>query len=227
MSSKKSNQNIEIINETPDRFDNFYKIAIIGDCEVGKTALVKTIVNIPFPERYFSTDGQVISNIFIKIKDKTLKLELSDMTGNKGYENLYDIYLKNSSLAILVYDITNRASFRNIESWLQKIESIPKVILVGNKIDLDEIPDGRQVDFEEGQNKVESKIKNFIECSAKTNTNVKEIFIEAAKLLYNSPELLETRNEDNIISEVESEVVGENSAKTKTIEKENTCGKCC
>ena len=227
MSSKKPNHHIEFIDETPVGFDKSYKIAIIGDCEVGKTALVKRIINRQFPESYFSTDGQVVSNIFIKIKDKILKLELSDMTGNKKYESLYEFYLANSSLAILVYDITNNASYRNIESWLEKIESIPKVILVGNKTDLEGIQDGRQVDFEEGQNKVKSKIKNFFECSAKTNTNVKEIFIEAAKLLYNSPELLETRNEDNIISEVESEVVGENSAKTKTIEKENTCGKCC
>ena len=92
--------------------------------------------------------------------------------------------MKDSNLAILLYDITNLESFENIEFWLQELNNYSlssKVILVGNKTDLN---DERKIPEEEGRNKVSLKIRKFIEWSVKNNINIKEIFIEAADLLY-------------------------------------------
>ena len=91
-----------------------------------------------------------------------------------------------SSLAIIVYSIDNENSFNNIESWLNELKTKGNpdinVFLVGNKVDLED----KRVVSKEMANDIcdTNNIKFFMETSAKTGFNVKNIFIEAAKVLY-------------------------------------------
>ena len=88
---------------------------------------------------------------------------------------------------MMVYAIDSKESFTHIETWLKevKLQSNPdiKIFLIGNKADL---LDQREVQEAEAKSfKDESGIHFFRETSAKTGLNAQEVFIEAAKLLYN------------------------------------------
>ena len=88
---------------------------------------------------------------------------------------------------MMVYAIDSKESFTHIETWLKevKLQSNPdiKIFLIGNKEDL---ADQREVQLNEAkQFKEESGIHYFCETSAKSGLNAQEVFIEAAKLLYN------------------------------------------
>ena len=123
---------------------------------------------------------------YLKIEDSNVKLQIWDTCGQEVYRSLIGSFYRNSSLAIIVYSIDNENSFNNIESWLNELKTKGNpeinVFLVGNKVDLE---DKRVVTKEMASDLCEiNNIKLFMETSAKTGFNVKNIFIEAAKVLY-------------------------------------------
>ena len=102
------------------------------------------------------------------------------------YLSLISSFYNNSSWAIIVYSIDNEESFNHIDFWLNELRTKGNpdinIFLIGNKADLE---DNRQINKNDAQDLAENnKIKIFLETSAKTGFNVKNIFIEAAKLLY-------------------------------------------
>ena len=186
MSSKESFQTMEIINDV-DKYDRSFKIIILGDCNVGKTSLIDVVKGNKFKERYNPTVGFDFFSLCVKIYDKIIKLQIWDLSGQETHRSLINDFLKKASLIILVYDITNIKSFENIDTWLKDIKIITeeaKIILVGNKSDL---AGKRVVTEEKGKEKCESNhLTEFIECSSKNGINVKEIFINAAKILHDT-----------------------------------------
>ena len=102
------------------------------------------------------------------------------------YKSLISNFYRNCSLALIVYAINNRNSYEHAENWLNdlKNQSNPnvRVFLVGNKCDLES---ERTISKEEGEAfKNEKKLDKFIETSAKTGTNARNVMLEAAKILY-------------------------------------------
>ena len=189
MENNTSEENIEKLEVLPDdypRYDLSFKIIVIGNSGVGKSCLsIKATKNI-FENNYLATVGFEFFNFNVKINDKVIKLQIWDTCGQELYRSLITNFYRNSSLAILVYTVTDRATFDNIDLWYKELRthSNPnvKVFLIGNKIDLE---DERKIQTEEGQKYAEQyKIDKFFEASAKTGINAKNIFIEAAKLLY-------------------------------------------
>ena len=123
---------------------------------------------------------------YLKIEDSNVKLQIWDTCGQEVYRSLIGSFYRNSSLAIIVYSIDNENSFNNIESWLNELKTKGNpdinIFLVGNKVDLE---DKRVVSKEMANDVCDiNNIKCFMETSAKTGFNVKNIFIEAAKVLY-------------------------------------------
>ena len=163
-----------------------FKVAIVGDCKVGKTSLKKKAANNKFPMNYEATLAYTISHLSAKINNFQLSIELWDTSGDEQYKKLFEYYFKKTTIVILVYDISNRESFENLDNWIKIINNYPEVknvILVGNKSDLD---DQRQVSKVEGENYIISReiIKTFIECSARNYKSVETIFKETIKQLY-------------------------------------------
>ena len=230
MSSKKSNENIEFIPEgdLQKKPDKEFKVVTIGDRRVGKTALIQRIKQNKCIEEYNTTIGIAYNNLNIKINDQILQLKIWDTSGNETYKSISKNYWKSASVAILVYDIANRASFENIDLWLKELDSNSTKILVGNKSDLE---NERKVQFEEGKKKLNLKDNIFMECSVKNGINVKEIFIEAAKLLYKKSNINSTDKKplENAqkVNEINNEVI-DNSKNEKVIKKEekNCCSRC-
>ena len=76
----------------------------------------------------------------IDIYSKQIRMQLWDSSGQKKYRGLIPSYLRNSSGIILMYDITNLESFKNLESWMNLIDESEKnayIILIGNKCNLE------------------------------------------------------------------------------------------
>ena len=115
-----------------------------------------------------------------------IKMQIWDTCGQEIYRSLISNFYRNSSLAVILYSIDNRESFEHAENWLSDLKSQAnpdvRIFLVGNKCDLEE---SRQVKKEEGMKyKNDQGLDLFLETSAKTGYNARNVLIEAAKILY-------------------------------------------
>jgi len=120
-------------------------------------------------------------NLILGENKRLYRVQVWDTAGQETFRSITRSYYKNSACSFLVYDITNRETFKNLNTWLEECKSqTPKTIfmvLVGNKIDLS---DKRQVSTEEGKEFAAKNNMLFIETSAKTNYNIDEIFTMSA-----------------------------------------------
>ena len=176
----------EILPEDQTNFDLSFKLIVIGDSGVGKSCLTNNAVKNIFDDSYNATVGFEFFTFNVKINGKIIKLQIWDTCGQELYRSLITNFYRNSSLAIMVYAINSKESFGNIEMWLRELRthSNPdaKVFLIGNKIDLE---NQRKVEKEMGEQFCkENKLSLFMESSAKTGVNAQNIFIQAAKTLY-------------------------------------------
>ena len=172
--------------EDSAKYDFTFKIIVLGDPGVGKSCLTSRALKDKFEDKYAPTIGFEFLTYTAIIDSKTIKLEIWDTCGQEMYRSLIANFYRNASLAMMVYSINSKESFSHINTWIKevKLQSHPdiKIILIGNKSDLEE---NRQVTIEDAKEFIkENEISFFQETSAKTGKNTKEVFEEAAKILY-------------------------------------------
>ena len=113
----------------------------------------------------------------MEIKGKKLKLHIWDTAGEERYKNITSSYCRGANGILLLYNITDRESFDNLNSWLTEIKRNSDknlcLILVGTNCDLE---NERKVTYQEGKDFATKNGIKFIEVSAKNNINVKEAF---------------------------------------------------
>ena len=193
----------ELLPEDCNQYDLCFKMIVIGDAGVGKSCLTAKATKDMFEETYSVTVGFEFMVFNVKINDTIVKLQIWDTSGQEIYRSLTSGFYRNASLAMMVYAIDNKESFNHIEYWLKeiKLQSNPdiKIFLIGNKADLEE---ERQVQFNTAKTfKEENEINYFSEASAKNGINAKEVFIEAAKLLFKEHLKYKERNFKKIQNE--------------------------
>ena len=193
----------ELLPEDCNQYDLSFKMIVIGDAGVGKSCLTAKATKDMFEETYSVTVGFEFMVFNVKINDTIVKLQIWDTSGQEIYRSLTSGFYRNASLAMMVYAIDNKESFNHIEYWLKeiKLQSNPdiKIFLIGNKADLEE---ERQVQFNTAKTfKEENEINYFSEASAKNGINAKEVFIEAAKLLFKEHLKYKERNFKKIQNE--------------------------
>ena len=119
------------------------------------------------------------------VDGRTVKFQVWDTAGQERYKSLVSMYYRGTKAAILVYDITDERTFRGIRRWTREIkekgEGNVVVVLCGNKVDLAEVK--REVSAKEGKRFAEENGLMFIETSAKSGSNVNEMFKDIAKRL--------------------------------------------
>ena len=184
---KEEEYKIELLPEDYPQYDLSFKLIFIGDSSVGKSCLTTKAVKNNFEEYYQATVGFEFLTFNMKVNDKVVKLQIWDTCGQEIYKSLISNFYRNSSLAVLVYAIDNKESFTHVENWLNDLKSQAnddvRIFLVGNKADLEE---ERKVSKEEGEKyKLDQHLDLFMETSAKTGLNARNVLIEAAKTLYN------------------------------------------
>lgn len=164
-----------------------FKYIIIGDMGVGKSCLLHQFTDKKFLADSPHTIGVEFGTRLIEINGKHIKLQVWDTAGQERFRAVTRSYYRGAAGAIMVYDITRRATFNHIASWLADARNLTNphtvLMLVGNKADLDDGTAGsaREVTFDEAQRFAQSNGLLFLEASAKTGRNVEEAFLHTAR----------------------------------------------
>lgn len=148
---------------------NTYKFILIGNSTVGKTCLFRKLSTGEFMDKSIASIGveKVSLDVTINVdkndkkEKKDFDISLFDTAGQEKFRSITFNYYKGSDGILLLYDITNRNTFDNIELWVDSIkeaidsnvDSRYAIILVGNKLDLiNEDGFERQIKEEEAKN---------------------------------------------------------------------------
>lgn len=165
-------------------FDLLYKILIIGDSAVGKSSILLQFSDQTFSDNYVSTIGVDFKIRTLDVDGKQVKLQIWDTAGQERFQSIVANYYHGSHAIALVYDITDRKSFDNLRKWVSDVDRLANKqvcrIIVGNKTDLSE---KRAVRRDEGQAFADSLGVPFIETSAKTASNVQQLFIQMCQAI--------------------------------------------
>jgi len=179
-------------------YDYLFKIIIIGDGFVGKTALVERITRNDFRTCYNSTIGVDFSSYTLDINEDTIKTYIWDTAGQKCFSSIISAYYSGIAGAVIVFDVTNRESYEKVSYWLNEIkmsnttENKPVIILVGNKIDAQD----RTVSKTEAESFASANDMMYYETSAKQNINVQQCYRVLIEKIYNGidPETISDNN---------------------------------
>lgn len=156
-----------------DAIDILVKIVVCGDSGVGKTNLL-----LRYLKNYFESDSKATIGVDFFSKDITVdqqkvSVQFFDTAGQEKYRSISSTYFKNSDGVLLVYDITDRANFGNLHTWIREVREYAaadvEILLAGNKSDLE---DRRQISKDEGETFARNNQMFFMETSALTNSDM-------------------------------------------------------
>ena len=158
-------------------------IYVLGGGGVGKSALTLRLVTDNFAEDYDPTIEDSYRKQ-IKVDGRPATVDIVDTAGQEEYNAMRDSWIRNGKGFLLVYSITNRGSFEEMETIMDEMtrarddDNIP-LVLAGNKCDLDGTE--REVTKEEGQKLADQWQVPFFETSAKMKINDHEVFYEIVR----------------------------------------------
>lgn len=166
-----------------------FRIIMLGDSTVGKSSLLKRYTEDLFLESINQTVGVDFYVHFLEVEPGIrVKLQFWDTAGQERFRSVTRSYYRNSVGGLLVFDLTNRASFDHIQDWhaevCERVQPHKVVfILVGQKSDRD-AQEERVVSREEAE-KLAGKLRMvYVEVSAKTGQNVTEAFELLTRQVY-------------------------------------------
>jgi len=172
-----------------DNYDYLFKIILVGDSAVGKSTLLMRICGDKFNPSFFPT---LIQNT------NTIKLAIWDTAGQERFKSITSAYYGGADGVIIVFDVTNKESFKNVEYWLDDIkENKGKNVaglLIGNKADLG---DEREVSSEDAQIFAEQMGMQYLETSAKTDLNVQKAVMSLTEEMKKEYALISKKDEEN------------------------------
>jgi Ras-related protein Rab-6A len=161
-----------------------FKIVFLGDQGVGKTSIIKRFIFDNFDENNSATIGVDLISKNITVDGKTVRLNLWDTAGQERFRCLIPGYIRDSNVAIAVYDTTRKETFNNLQSWISDVKSQREddvvIAIAGCKIDL---VDKREVTTEEAKKFADEHKALFTEVSAKTGNNIPQMFQQVVNQL--------------------------------------------
>ena len=174
-------------------YDFLFKMILIGDSSVGKSNILLKYLKDQFDPNSRATVGVEFGTKNITLNNKKIKIQIWDTAGQERYRSITSAYYKGAKGAFIVYDITRKATFENIDKWIADLktngDSNISIVLIGNKSDLEE---KREVTKEEGLKKSQDCKTAFMETSALNGDNVHKAFDELIEQIYqNNSSLLE------------------------------------
>eukprot|EP00998_Keelungia_sp_KM082_P008206 NODE_4395_length_787_cov_70.795455_g4372_i0.p1 GENE.NODE_4395_length_787_cov_70.795455_g4372_i0~~NODE_4395_length_787_cov_70.795455_g4372_i0.p1 ORF type:complete len:207 (-),score=33.48 NODE_4395_length_787_cov_70.795455_g4372_i0:80-700(-) len=178
--------------------DHTFKLLLIGDSAVGKSSMLLRFTDGTFEEDIGATVGVDFKFKYLTVQGKRIKLTIWDTAGQERFRTLTSSYYRGAQGVVLVYDITNKQSFDNLQMWQNEVDmysSLTDVVtlLVGNKVDLvQKDPSLRAVPRRTAEEFARKNGMMLIEASAKTKEGIQQTFEEVANKILDTPSLLQT-----------------------------------
>lgn len=175
-----------------ESYDHLFKLLLIGDAGVGKSSMLLRFTDDTFDDHLQSTIGVDFKVKMVQMEGKRIKMTIWDTAGQERFRTLTSSYYRGAQGIVLVYDVSRRDTFENLDLWLQEVEvyspsngkEVVK-LLVGNKIDKE-----RVVSRKEAEAWAKSKGMLFVESSAKTKIGIQQVFDEVVQKILDNPSLL-------------------------------------
>ena len=209
-------------NPSFNSYDMIFKIVLIGDTSVGKTNMLSRYISNEYNPNSQSTIGVELSTKNYIFDNNEVKVQIWDTAGQEKYRSITSSYYKGAQGCLLVYDITRKETFDNIDKWFSELKNSSNsditAILIGNKCDLS---NERKVTTEEAQKKAKLLNMAFMETSALDGSNIDKAFSELVNNVYQ-------KNKQNFNNEIKVilEDKGEEINQQGTEEKKKNCN-CC
>ena len=193
---------------------NIFKILTIGESGVGKTCILRRFVENKFLKNHLATIGIDFKTKTLNINNQEIKLKIWDTAGQERFRNITTQYYKGADGIVLVYDVTDEASYEKIKDWMDQILSNTQqeeigLVLLGNKCDMEP----RNVTEEQGKKMAEDLKISYFETSALTGQGIKEAFEQLTR--------------DIMKKKGVGDGSGENIDLAKTKKKKKKDGDCC
>ncbi|KAJ8546559.1 hypothetical protein K7X08_032633 [Anisodus acutangulus] len=170
-----------------DDYDYLFKVVLIGDSGVGKSNLLSRFTRNEFSLESKSTIGVEFATRSLTVDTKVIKAQIWDTAGQERYRAITSAYYRGAVGALLVYDVTRRSTFENVEKWLKELRDHTDqnivIMLVGNKSDLRHLV---AVTTEDAKSFAEQESLYFMETSALEDTNVDNAFSEVLTQIYHT-----------------------------------------
>jgi len=166
--------------------EKVYRVILLGTIEVGKTSLIVRLTEDTFTEGKLENFDK--KDITINVDGRPVKLQITDTAGQERFRTLTSSYFRKADAMIIVYDITNKESFEDLDGYIKegtRYSERSDKFVVANKVDL---ADRRVIEAAQGQKLAQSQGLPYLEVSAKTGENVKKLFESVARRLVGAAE---------------------------------------
>ena len=159
-----------------------FKILTIGESGDGKTCILRRFVENKFLKNHLATIGIDFKTKTLIINKQEIKLKIWDTAGQERFRNITTQYYKGADGIVLIYDVTDDASYEKIRDWMEQILANTKredigLVLLGNKCDMEP----RAVSEEQGNKLAEELNVNYFETSALNGNGINEAFESLTK----------------------------------------------
>ena len=164
------------------------KCVLIGETAVGKTSIITQYINNEFNPDVKSSIG--VDNLIkeIEIENTKIKFELWDTPGQKIYTSANKIFMKNTDIALIVYDITNKETFEKVNHWINLVKEVNgnRNLIIGIAANKSDLYENTEVNREEGEEYAKKINALYFESTATDHENVVNIFEELIKAYINT-----------------------------------------
>ncbi len=205
------------------------KLILVGGQAVGKTSIINQYLDKTFTENYLMTIGSDKTIKKINIEGKEVSLEICDTVGQPDYRAVNKIFMKNTDIALIVYDITKRESFEELTNWIYNVNESNnnKNIIFGIAANKSDLYEEKVINKKEGEEFAKNNNVLFFETSAKDYDSVENVFLTLTKeYLKKEEKPFENITNSNIYSVNENDNDNDND---NNIEINPNCSssKCC
>ena len=168
-------------------YDYLFKIIVIGESGVGKSALVERLCGHTFRPHYDVTIGVEFETKTIQIDDTIIKSHIWDTAGQEQFASIVASYFRDCAGAFIVFDVCNEKSFQKLEEWHRQVlnhneHRFVPIVLIGNKVDNTY---QRVISKLGAQEYADKHNMKYIETSAKHNINIDNFFKILIQDIYN------------------------------------------